>query len=97
MKTLILDVYSAEVDRNYTKEIDIDDQFFNLLTLPYKKWGDDMEKYNINENDYYNKVYELQDLMLTSIVDFYFSTNYYDLVDQVINRDIIQFSIEIDQ
>lgn len=97
MKTLILDVYSAEVDRNYKKEIDIDDQSFNLLTLPYKKWGDDMEKYNVNENDYYNKVYELQDLILTSIVDFYFSTNYYDLVDQVINRDIIQFSIEIDQ
>jgi hypothetical protein len=97
MKTLILDVYSAEVDRNYKKEIDIDDQSFNLLILPYKKWGDDMEKYNVNENDYYNKVYELQDLILTSIVDFYFSTNYYDLVDQVINRDIIQFSIEIDQ
>ena len=96
MKTLILDVYSAEVDRNYTKEIDIDDQFFNLLTLPYEKWGDDMEKYIIDENKYYDMVYGLQDMILTQIVKHYFDAPYYDIVNQDIRRDIIKFSIDIE-
>ena len=67
MKTLELELTFPN-DKVVKKEIKIDDTTFEFLTLGYKRWSDEMERYVIDESKWYDNIFSLQSNILNGIL-----------------------------
>ena len=98
MKTLKLDILFTN-DKQLEKEIPISDEMYDYLMTPYKRWGDDMEKYvGNNEDKFYDSVYTVQTILLGGILEHKFGLdmNEWSIADQDYGRDYISFLIDVD-
>lgn len=98
MKTLKLDILFTS-DKKLVKSIPITDEMYEHLMTPYKRWGDDMEKYmGKNEDKFYDAIYTVQTILLEGILEHYFglTINEWSIEDQDYNSSSISFSIDVD-
>ncbi len=97
MKTLKLDILFTS-DKKLEKNIPISDEMYDYLMTPYKRWGDDMEKYmGKNEDKFYDAAYTVQTILLGGILEHKFglSLNEWGIDDQDYGRDYVSFSIDV--
>lgn len=98
MKTLKLDILFNN-DKQIKKEIPISDEMYDYLMTPYRRWGNDMEKYvGKNEDKFYDAVYTVQTILLGGMLEHYFGLdmNEWGIADQDYDRDYVSFSIDVD-
>jgi len=98
MKRLTINIEFQGREKILSKTFDISDEMFHFLTLPYKRWGDDMEKYIGNKEDkFYDAMYTLQDIILSQFISHKFGIDYYVIEDQGIFPHDIEFDIYIEK
>lgn len=98
MKTLKLDILFNN-NKQIKKDIPISNEMYEHLMTPYKRWGDDMEKYmGKNEDKFYDAIYTVQTILLEGILEHYFglSIDEWTISDQDYNSSSISFSIDVD-
>lgn len=98
MKTLKLDILFTN-DRQIKRDIPISDEMFDYIMIPYKRWGNDMERFlRDHEDKFYDSVYTIQTMLLVGILEHYFglSIDEWTVSDHDFGRDFISFSIDVD-
>lgn len=98
MKKLTINIFFEGREKNLSRTFNISDEMFDFLMTPYKRWGEDIERYmGDREDKFYDALYTIQDIILSNFILNKFGIDQYSIEDQGIFPHDLEFDILVEK